>query len=413
MPPSLRAKALSRFAFSFLIACGAPEEDGRALPGTVEELAAGYVRLAFALSEHDPLFLDLVFSAPAPAETPLSLREIAERADRLAGGVVARSADPVRLRRIEASLTALAFRARAVAGEHRPAAAELREVFGLDWTEPDLALDRLHSRVGRALPGVGPLRVRARRHVERSGLPPAAVESRLLAALAGCRDRSLPPNVRLGIGPVRLHWITPAEATGLPTGPAPFYRYEGDGVGVFSLPRGFGVRSSELARLACHEGVPGHHLQAVVAAAQFRATGWPELGIVPLYGPRTAVFEGLAGILERLAPTPPADAALRALEPVVSSVLRRYLDGELGRLEAVRALDFEGFVPDPHGLLDHADRFRGYALVAPSADPVFFAALERLLAPDLGREERFSRIVRVIEEAMDPREAVAILSPSE
>ena len=406
------------WAFAAAFACGPPARaPADASPRTADDLAERYVRLAFALDALDPLFLDLVFvSAPAglrgsDGSPALSLAEIAERAGRLAeaAGGIARTEDEFRVRRITASIRALGFRARALFGERRTVREELREVFGLDWTEPALALERLHFRVDRALPGVGPLRVRVRRHYERAGAPSESASSSLAEALARCRARMLPEPAPLALEPLRLAWVPPAAALRLPTGPAPFYRYEGAGRGVLRLPAGLAFRPGEFDRLACHEGVPGHHLQAVAADQHFRATGWPELGIIPLYGPRTAVFEGLAATFERLAPADAADEALRDFEPVVTGVLARYLDGELGRLEALRALDFEALVPDPHVLLDHADRFGGYALVRPSADPVFRAALETLLDPGLSRDDRFRTTLRVIREAMSPRELLEVL----
>ena len=394
------------------LACGAPAPPKATPVRTADDLARAYVRLAFSLRQQDPLFLDLVFSDGAPSGPAPPLPEIAARADRLAGNAreMARTEDEFRVRRIEASLRALAFRTRSLLGERRPVIEELREIFGLTWAEPAPDRDRLHFRIARALPGVGPLRVRVRRHYERSDVPPEAAESHLLAALAACRELVHPEAAAPRIEPLRLRWMDPAEAAALPTGPAPFYRYQGAGRGALLLPRGLAFRLPELDRLACHEGVPGHHLQAAVAEAQFRATGWPELGIVPLYGPRTAVFEGLAATLERLVRSTPADEALRALEPVVSSVLARYLDGELNRIEALRALDFEALVPDPHGLLAHADRFGGYALVRPSADPMFRAALETFLDPELSPADLLGRVLRAIREAMSPEELASVVS---
>ena len=407
---------LSRLASAALVlwaACNPAEPTARdPLPRTADELASRYVELAFALHERDPLFLDLVFMEVPPASEDLELREIAERAERLADSSreMARTDDEFRVRRIEASLRAMAFRARALHGDRRPVAEELREVFGLSWADPEADLDRLHFRVDRALAGVAPLKVRVRRHYERTDVPPESAEARLREALAGCRELTLGASVEMDLEPLGIRWMEPAEALALPTGPSPFYRYSGKGGGALWLPRGLLLRSTELHRLACHEGVPGHHLQAAVADGEFRATGWPELGIVPLYGPRTAVFEGLAATFEALAPSDPADESLRSLEPVVARVLAAYLDGGLSRLEALRALDFEALVPDPHGLLAHADRFGGYALVRPSVDPAFRDALASLLDPRLSPEDRLARTLRVIREAMSPAELIPLLS---
>gem|GEM_PF-3231889 len=394
-------------------ACG-PAEPPTAdpVPRTANELASRYVELAFALHEFDPLFLDLVFTGVPPENPGLELREIAERAGRLAdrSREMARTGEEFRVRRIEASLRALAFRARSLLGERRPVAQELREVFGLSWADPEADLDRLHFRVDRALSGVAPLKVRVRRYYERSDAPVESAEVRLREALAACRGLALGESVAMEFEPLGIRWMSAAEALALPTGPSPFYRYSGEGGGALWLPLGLPLRSTELHRLACHEGIPGHHLQAIVADREFRATGWPELGIVPLYGPRTAVFEGLAVTFEGLVPAAPADASLRALEPVVSRVLAGYLDGDLSHLEALRALDFEALVPDPHGLLAHADRFGGYALVRPSVDPAFRAALESLVDPQLPPPDRLARTLLVIREAMSPAELIQLLS---
>lgn len=394
-------------------ACGpaeAPTADP--VPRTADELASRYVELAFALHELDPLFLDLVFSGVPPDTPNLKLPEIAERAGDLAdtSREMARTGEEFRVRRIEASLRALAFRARSLLGDRRRVAEELREVFGLSWTDPETDLDRLHFRVDRSVPGVAPLKVRVRRYYERSDVPGESAETRLREALAVCRGLALAESAAPELEPLGIRWMEPAEALALPTGPSPFYRYSGEGEGALWLPLGLPLRSSELNRLACHEGIPGHHLQAVVADREFEATGWPELGIVPLYGPRTAVFEGLAVTFEELVPSAPADASLRALEPVVSRVLAGYLDGDLSRLEALRALDFEALVPDPHGLLAHADRFGGYALVRPSVDPAFRAALETLVDPHLPPPDRLARTLQVIREAMSPAELIRLLS---
>ena len=156
------------------------------------------MRLAFALHERDPLFLDLVFME-VPSETlDLELREIAERAARLAESSrdMARTGDEFRVRRIEASLRAMAFRARSLLGDRRPVAEELREVFGLSWTDLEVDTDRLHFRVDRSLAGVAPLKVRVRRYYERSDVPGESAEVRLREALVACRSLALGESAR-------------------------------------------------------------------------------------------------------------------------------------------------------------------------------------------------------------------------
>lgn len=386
------------------VCCAAPAERADPAPRrTADEFGAEFVRLALALAEHDPLFLDYRFPGAPEAPSPLPpLAEIEIRAERLAAAAerAPRGGEESRLRYIAASTEALRTRARSLLGERLAPAEELRRIFGLRWTEPAFDLDRLRFRVERSLPGLAPLRVRASRHYRAGEVPPDAAREVLREALSACRAGSAPFAAGPGAPePLEVEWLT-AEAAAAATGSTPFYRYRGGGRGVLRLPGARPLRAAELRRLACHEGTPGHHLQAAVADAHFRETGWPELGIVPLYGPRTAVFEGLAAFAETLAPSSPEDRALRSLEPVVLSILHDYLDGTRTRLEALRALDFDALVPDPHALLGHADRFGVYAIARPAADPRFEEALGAVFDRSSAGSESSEALRRAIREGL-------------
>ncbi len=367
-----------------LAAC-APKED-------TNQLARQYVELAFALGEHDPLYLDHVFGL-ARDSGPLPLESIGRRAARLLRRL--EEPDSRRERRLADGVRALLARVDRLRGVSRPVAEEMELVFGLRFRpHPRDAetLARLHAEVDRNLPGIAPLPVRIRRRSER--LAEGRPEALLREALAFCGA-----NFDRKLSPLRLHWMSPAEWRETPTGPTPFYRHDGD-EGVLSLPEGLPLGPPEARRLACHEGSPGHHFQAELAAAAYRETGLPELGIIPLHHPRTAVFEGLAAAAEQLG-APPAPEAV--LEPVALAILAGYLDGQLSRLDAFRALMFEALVPDPHGVLDHADRFGSYALARPAADPEFAAAVAEVFRNPT--EERLSRAVL---EAMSPAEMIGL-----
>lgn len=395
--------------------CAPPAEKGpeRVAPRTADGFADAWVDLAFAFGRLDPLYVDLVFLESPPDPPPWSLAEIRERAAWLAEAAAtgARGGEEHRVRRIAASSRALEVRAAVLLGESVPVREQLEVMFGLEAEFPTPDLERLHFHVDREIPGIAPLVVRVRRRYERRAASATDFEPLLREALARCRERAMPPgDLPFGLEPLRIRWIPPAEAMGRPRGPTPFYRFRGAGAGDLEMARGMALNPAELERLACHEGVPGHHLQAAAAHAHHRATGWPETGVVPLYDPRTAVFETLSATMELLAPEDPEEAALRTLEPVVAWILARYLDGELDRLTAMRALDFEALAPDPHALLAHADRFGGYALVRPSADPMLAAALEPLADARLSPADRFATVIRLVEQAMSPRELVEVLS---
>lgn len=405
---AVRGTPLLLGAVIFGSGCGGlPEGEPAAEWRTADDLGEEFAQLALELAERDPLFLDYRFpGGPTLAGEPAPLADIERRAARLAAGAgsLPRAEDEGRLRYLAAAADALLVRARSLLGERRPVAEELRRVFGLDWQPPDFDLERLHFRVGRAIPGLAPLRVRVSRRYRKGEIAGEEARREVERALADCRASAPAPEggAALALEPLSVEWLTREAAAGDPVGASPFYRYLGGGRGALRLPGWRPYRAGELRRLACHEGVPGHHLQAAAAEARFRETGWPELGIVPLYGPRTAVFEGLAAMAEALAPSDPADEALRALEPVVASILFDYLDGRRPRLSVLRALDFEALVSDPHALLAHADRFGAYSLVRPSADPGFRRALEAVIGPTRPPDERWEAVRRAAAEALTP-----------
>lgn len=409
-----RRTAAVRSAAFFLAAalagagCGGAGEERAPEWRTADDLGEEFAQLALELAEHDPLFLDYGFpGGPTLAGEPAPLADLERRAARLRAGAgsLPRGEDDGRLRYLAAAADALLVRVRSLRGERLPVAEELRRVFGLDWRPPEFDLARLHFRVERAVPGLAPLRARVSRRYRSAEAAGEEARRELERALADCRSRAAPPpeaGAALALEPLSVEWLTREAAAGGRAGATPFYRYLGGGRGVLRLPGWRPYRAAELRRLACHEGVPGHHLQAAAAEARFRETGWPELGIVPLYGPRTAVFEGLAALAETLAPSDPADEALRALEPVVAAILFDYLDGGRTRLSALRALDFEALVSDPHALLVHADRFGAYSLARPSADPEFRRALEAVLGPARPPDERWEAVRRAAAEALTP-----------
>ena len=417
-PPSARRGFGSRppaaiLALIIAAACRpGPPEDASPLV-TPDGIGTEFVRLALALEEHDPGFVDYRFAGAGDVGEPLSLRALAPRAARLAAvsrraAGASRSAPAAgpqarRFRYLAAAAEALDVRVRMLRGESIPPAEELERVFGLRWRPPDVDLAALHRAVDRALPGVAPLTVRVRRRYRSGGLDGDEAASRLRRALARCRELASPE----GLLPFPLSALvieaSPPKGAGAAT---PFYRYDGGGRGRLLLPLAR-FRASEIERLACHEGVPGHHLQAAAAEAHFRATGWPELGVAPLYGPRTAVFEGLAAAVETLLPQDPADAALRRLDPIANAILLQYLEGRATRLEAFRALDFEALAPDPHALLAHADAFGGYALVRPSADPAFEEALRRIVGSASTPADLAAAVLAAVENALTPRDLIA------
>ena len=159
---------------------------------------------------------------------------------------------------------------------------------------------------------------------------------------------------------------------------------------------------SRAFRIACHEAYPGHHVQHVLIDRLFEQRRWPELQLVPGFGPHLLLLEGAAEVGADLALAPfereqfyrdqlfPAaglktdrvttlvkvEGLLQELLPVVTDVARQYLDGSLTQERAVERLTNDALVANPQGTLAFIERRRARALVYGEGRRVIYATDE-------------------------------------
>jgi hypothetical protein len=143
--------------------------------------------------------------------------------------------------------------------------------------------------------------------------------------------------------------------------------------------------------LGCHEAYPGHHLRAILIEDRHGGRKWPELQVAALFGPASVVSEGLGQYAVDLAMTDaekvrlyrdelfplagldPDDAerlvafsrARQALMPYGTiEISRAYLDGDIGREEAIDMLSKYGLQQREQmaGMFGFVDAFRTYVV---------------------------------------------------
>jgi hypothetical protein len=168
------------------------------------------------------------------------------------------------------------------------------------------------------------------------------------------------------------------------------YDYLGDYRGRVTVNR----RSASMDNaiyLGCHEAYPGHHLRAILIEDRHGGRKWPELQVAALFGPASVVSEGLGQYAVDLAMTDaekvrlyrdelfplagldPDDAerlvafsrARQALMPYGTiEISRAYLDGDIGREEAIDMLSKYGLQQREQmaGMFGFVDAFRTYVV---------------------------------------------------
>lgn len=146
---------------------------------------------------------------------------------------------------------------------------------------------------------------------------------------------------------------------------------------------------SRALHLACHEGYAGHHAQFLLTDRLIGNRQWPELRLIPAFGPHLLFAEGAAEAGATLAFTPAQRAALYRdqlfpaagidtadvdalvhiddllpqLLPVVTDVARQYLDTTITQVQAIDRLTNEAMIPNAVGTLAFIERRRARALV--------------------------------------------------
>lgn len=353
-----------------LTACASLEAEA---PQSVGEIARDYVRLVLEIDAHESGYVDAYFG---PAEwreearrNPRGRPELKQEADRLQRELRSlRTEDPEqaqRARLLLANIASARFRLDMIDGRRVRFADEAERLFALrPELKPLKTYDEALRRIDAIVAGEGSTAERVEAFREQFAIPEERVSEVMEAAIAECRRRTrehirLPEAESFGMELVKdKSW-------------GAYNYYQGDNHSKIEINTDLPLSIGNALVLGCHEGYPGHHVQGIFNEKKFRARGWAEYSIAPLYAPASPLNEGGADfgvelafpgdervkfeaeVLYPLAGLDPGKAAafdaLRKataeLDGALLKISQMHLDGEITREEAITLIQKYKLVP--------------------------------------------------------------------
>lgn len=379
-------------------ACGVPAGTPSAPAAAADPLAPvaeRYTRLVLALGNHDAAYVDAYYGPPAwrdeeaAAQRPLAA--IQAEADSLLGVLPAlapRSGDEtlrLRHRYLVRQLESLRARAALLGGQRLAFQDEARALYDAEVPRvPEAEFRQVTARLDALLPGTDPLPRRVDAYLQQFVIPRERLDTVFRAAVAEARRRTL-RHVRLPANEsFTIEYVTGKSWSA-------YNWYQGNAQSLIQVNTDLPIFIDRALDLAAHEGYPGHHVyNALLEHHLVRERGWPEFSVYPLFSPQSLIAEGSANfgievafpgteklaferdVLFPLAGLDPARAAeyaeVRALLSQLgyadNEVARRYLDGEIGREQAVAWLQ-EVALTSPERArqrLSFIDQYRSYVI---------------------------------------------------
>ncbi len=331
----------------------------------IDELAERYVKLALALAEHDPAYVDAYFGplewAAAAKSEQRDLQALSADANEILEALAVLSRDGVTEREsaLQRQIGAVKTRIRMAGGENLPFDEEAKLIYGVTPPQYSFAeFDAALSDIDALLPGEGDLASRTEAFRNSLEIPEEKRRAVFDAAIAECRRRTtahyaLPENERFV-----LSFVTDKPWSG-------YNWYQSRFESLIEINTDFPIIIDRAVDLGCHEGYPGHHVWNAIVERDLRlANVWIEFSVYPLFSPQALLGEGSANygielafpgaektvfekeVLFPLAGLDPSDAdklralndAQRKLSHAGNHVAREYLDGRIDRDAAIGLL---------------------------------------------------------------------------
>lgn len=367
--------------------------------GDLDSIAESYVKLVLDVGLYDEGYVDFYYGPPEWRPAALDSGEVSEfpyeylrtRAveliQRLNSLKEKQAEDPEEARRLflKAHIVSVAARIDMLAGKTLSFREESKALF--DAVAPTLQIDDFESvlaELDSLVPGSGDLKAKLKVYRKRFVIPPDRVALVMQTALDSARSRTrafidLPDGDSCALEIV----------TGKPW--RAFNAFQGNGKSIIQLNVDSPLRISGVLDCVCHEGYPGHHVNASMWEERlYRGKGWVEFSISPLYSPSSLVAEGIAECAAEM--VFPGDEALQfekdvlyplagldtaeadrfrrinaladSLQWALITAAQKYLDGELSRDETVRWFtDYALMSPEiAEGTIPVVEFYRTYAI---------------------------------------------------
>ena len=363
---------------------------------SMDRIAESFVKLALAVGEHDPLYVDAYFGPEAWREQAKKEQRPLEEIRNAAAPLIAdlerldasREEEPLRLRRtfLIKQLGSLVARVSMLEGTKLAFDEESRALY--DAVAPRSDEKRFREALGRIdslVPsGEGTLLDRLERFKKDLVIPKDRLDAVFAAAIAEARKRT-----REHIALPEDESFTVEYVAGESWGA--YNWYKGANRSVIQINTDFPTHIDAPLGLACHEGYPGHHVQNVLfEQGLVKDRGWIEFAVSPLFSPLSPINEGAANfgieaafpgdsrhaferdVLYPLAGIDPAKAdvyyairkLLREVDYADNEAARRYLDGEITAENAAQYLSANALMSLERArrLVTFFDRYRSYII---------------------------------------------------
>ncbi len=358
---------------------------------SLDILGEAFVKLALAVGQHDPAFVDAYHGPAGWAEAAEAEQRSLDELEADAQGLLisvrrANSGDEtVRGEMLEKQIRSALTRIQMAQGKSFPFNEETRLLYDAVAPDYDLAeFDAALSEIDELLPGDAPLPERVEAFRNSLAVPEDKLQAVFDAAIAECRKRTLAHYDLPESESFRLEFVTDKPWSG-------YNWYQGDYESLIQVNTDFPIIIDRAVDLGCHEGYPGHHTWNVfIERDLLEDAGWIEYSVYPLFSPMSVTAEGSANygielafpgqekiaferdVLFPIAGLDPAKAETleklndlrRKLSHADNYVAREYLDGRISRDDAVDLI--QKYKLDSRARSEQRVRFietyRGYVL---------------------------------------------------
>jgi hypothetical protein len=260
-----------------------------------QPLSEEFVRLALAIEEHLPGYLDAYFGPEewmqeAKQAGKLPLDELAERTDRLAREVdEVNDWDAQRKDFLAAHLRAMQMSLRLLAGEKVSLAEEVQALYDIipEWKDESIFIEA-YKRLDEILPGDGPLKERLERW--NAALHVSQEKIKELLPILGDRLREC-TNRKFDLPEeesFRVEFVSDQPWMA-------YNWYLGDYQSRIDINTDLPTKISGLPILLAHEGYPGHHTERCIKDSKLiRQRNWLEHAVVLINAPSCVISEAIA-----------------------------------------------------------------------------------------------------------------------
>jgi hypothetical protein len=378
---------------------------------SLDGLAEQYVKLALAVGEHDPDYVDAYYGPKTWRDEAVAAKKPLEAIRLSSLPVIAalqemdlpKEEEMISLRRdyLLGQLRSLVARVEILQGKRMSFDQESEALYdAVSPSRPESQFREILDRLDRLLPGKGALIDRYEAYRKDFTIPREKLDAVFTAAIAEARRRTL---ARLGLPAGES--FTVEYVAGKPWGA--YNWYQGNGRSVIQVNTDLPVTIDRALDLAAHEGYPGHHVYSSLLEQRLvRERGWVEFTVYPLFSPQSLIAEGSANfgievafpgderiaferdVLFPLAGLDPARVSayheitklVSSLEMAADEAGRRYIDGGMDADQTADYLTRFAMMPPDRARrrVRFLDQYRSYVINYNLGEDLVRAYIERM-----------------------------------